>query len=1096
MGYEEIIRSYVRKDVSPKLGKRKLALLLLESAFENEKSVDLDTVKVGGSDTEYRKGRANISPYILAHYSDTDKEKDKIIHDRVKLHFTDKVKDHLVSDKARIAQMVSRFRLLIQEEKETQPLPDKEQEAKRQATLGKLLELADREPFTDFLAEAFIYAVHQPNDEGKYIPPKTSPPNAVYIDSVDRLISSMEQSLSRKAQELKSETLASFMQIAASCMGLTSEAAEKYDSYEGPIENGVPHGSNGKAIYPDGRVYIGDWRFGKRHGHGTITLEHVSIITAPWQDDKTHGMAIIRFLTEGMENWEYRVSCVNGKPHGEGIMKNDDGETKIVLQVDMDKSIRISQGESKDRRTEWVLTPDGELTITDRDVIEDVHRATRIHGLFHYTGAHPCLRDGTFSVKCDNGETEISKGNFSLPDLELFGSGEVTFAGPWGKQQWHGIFREGKLNGYADITYEDGRRYEGFFVDDDRHGWGKLIDSAGNLVYAGQWKNGRRHGRGSVTFSDKSTYVGQWKKGRFHGRGERIYADQSKYEGEWRRGMAHGRGAMQYADGSSYVGQWKKGCYDGLGTRTDTDGNVVYVGVWRYDRIYGRGTCYRTDGTTAFIGESIDRIPHGRGAEFDEFEVVVYEGEYNNGHYNGHGTKWFPDEEKYVGQWKQGQRHGRGKMIWTHGAYTGEWQNDKPHGRGTFESTDGWVYVGEWANGDAHGLGIRIEADGTEFKGLFEHGEFRHGRNPDEEASLYKDESMVTGVPHGHGECLYPDFRLYKGTWKEGKRHGAGTMTYPDGTTIQGEWIDDNFVMPGRVVMRYSNGSSYEGGINSEGKFHGFGKHIEAGGTIRDGEWKEGTFTGNGEVTYESGAYRFGNWKNNKHDGPGLYIADNGQVMKGNWYDGKLSPDDFLIKIQPSGAACFGEMKNGLMHGLGRKITADGATLDATFHAGEMVSNGDMYFILPDGESYQGGFANGRPHGQGKRVLTDGETLIGSWMKEKFVGNGHCYIVVPCNHMYHGQMTNGSRNGYGVLTYLDGSEPYIQKGIWKNNVLAGKGELIYSDGISFRCLFQDGIAVGLGNVTWSDGCEGKGEYKDGKLTFYSQQEKETEKTNQ
>ena len=166
MNYESIVRGYVRKDIHPKLGKRKLALLLLESAFEDKNSLDLDTVREGGSDTKYRKGERNISEeFILPHYSNPDKEKDKEIHDRVSLHFSKKIKDYLTDDKEKITQMISRFRALIEAEKKTRLLPENEEE--RQAALNHLLELAQKEPYTDFLAETFIYAVHQKNDWNK-----------------------------------------------------------------------------------------------------------------------------------------------------------------------------------------------------------------------------------------------------------------------------------------------------------------------------------------------------------------------------------------------------------------------------------------------------------------------------------------------------------------------------------------------------------------------------------------------------------------------------------------------------------------------------------------------------------------------------------------------------------------------------------------------------------------------------------------------------------------------------------------------------------------------------------------------------------------
>ena len=51
-----------------------------------------------------------------------------------------------------------------------------------------------------------------------------------------------------------------------------------------------------------------------------------------------------------------------------------------------------------------------------------------------------------------------------------------------------------------------------------------------------------------------------------------YYSDNSKYIGDWRNGKKHGRGTFTYADGSTFVGRYeedqrKEGIY------VDKDGN-------------------------------------------------------------------------------------------------------------------------------------------------------------------------------------------------------------------------------------------------------------------------------------------------------------------------------------------------------------------------------------------------------------------------------------------------------------------------------------------------------------------------------------------
>ena len=41
--------------------------------------------------------------------------------------------------------------------------------------------------------------------------------------------------------------------------------------------------------------------------------------------------------------------------------------------------------------------------------------------------------------------------------------------------------------------------------------------------------------------------------------------------------------------------------------------------------------------------------------------------------------------EKYVGQWKDGMKHGQGIFYWRNGArYEGSWKRDEHHGEGTY----------------------------------------------------------------------------------------------------------------------------------------------------------------------------------------------------------------------------------------------------------------------------------------------------------------------------------------------------------------------------------------------------------------------------
>ena len=50
----------------------------------------------------------------------------------------------------------------------------------------------------------------------------------------------------------------------------------------------------------------------------------------------------------------------------------------------------------------------------------------------------------------------------------------------------------------------------------------------------------------------------------------------------------------------------------------------------------------------------------------------------HNHYHNCHGTASWADGEKYVGEWRNGKRHGKGTKVWANGRkYVGEWKNNK-----------------------------------------------------------------------------------------------------------------------------------------------------------------------------------------------------------------------------------------------------------------------------------------------------------------------------------------------------------------------------------------------------------------------------------
>jgi len=76
-----------------------------------------------------------------------------------------------------------------------------------------------------------------------------------------------------------------------------------------------------------------------------------------------------------------------------------------------------------------------------------------------------------------------------------------------------------------------------------------------------------------------------------------------------------------------------------------------------------------------------------------------YVGEYKNGEFHGKGTIIYQDGQVYNGDFKNGIKNGYGTSYSINGGkYVGEIKNDKYHGKGTYTSANGSVAKGIWKN--------------------------------------------------------------------------------------------------------------------------------------------------------------------------------------------------------------------------------------------------------------------------------------------------------------------------------------------------------------------------------------------------------------
>ena len=253
----------------------------------------------------------------------------------------------------------------------------------------------------------------------------------------------------------------------------------------------------------------------------------------------------------------------------------------------------------------------------------------------------------------------------------------------------------------------------------------------------------------TITHFDGGEYVGEVSSiGLKHGLGTYTYADGSKYVGEWKDDDYHGHGTYTFADGSKYVGDWKNGIR-WTGTQYGVDGSIEAIftqGIWEaksscvdrrkfvqngknmIDCAYAEGDRYIGTSTDEamwdgygiylwpngdkYIGGYKDGEHHGDGAHFWS-SGEMQSGQFKNGRLNGYGVNRWPDGEIQSGQYKDDKLNGHGTSIWPNGdKYVGLYQNGLKHGHGIFVFSDGRMYMGDFLK-DLRWNGIGYNADGS-----------------------------------------------------------------------------------------------------------------------------------------------------------------------------------------------------------------------------------------------------------------------------------------------------------------------------------------------------------------------------------------------
>ncbi len=137
-----------------------------------------------------------------------------------------------------------------------------------------------------------------------------------------------------------------------------------------------------------------------------------------------------------------------------------------------------------------------------------------------------------------------------------------------------------------------------------------------------------------------------------------------------------------------------------------------------------------------------------------------YIGYFRDGQPDGQGILYYANGNKYLGHWEQNWQQGQGRFVFHQGhEYLGQFYRNQFHGQGTMRYANGDVYEGDWKFNQPEGFGVYVfYSTGNYYEGEFRQGHFE-----------------------GYGTMFYKDGSKFVGTWRENKKLTQGTFYDADG---------------------------------------------------------------------------------------------------------------------------------------------------------------------------------------------------------------------------------------------------------------------------------------------------------------------------
>jgi hypothetical protein len=480
-----------------------------------------------------------------------------------------------------------------------------------------------------------------------------------------------------------------------------SSLDSEHNRYEGEISNGIPHGKgilyslkdDDETIHSDWsdtdeipvyignfldgqfhrkgiqyiqekKNYIGNWKFGSRHGHGKSFDENGSLVfDGLWKKNKPYfGNFYSSFDGSLLFHGLFHQFC--------GSFSYYDNSLQMILSGNWRYGHLHGPGKLFQQGT---LIYDGNFVNGRKHGNGCIYHCT---GELYYEGEW--IHDKRNGYGTEYLEWEIYKGQWKNDSRNGYGIEYLVIGEDKTYKSYSGMWKDNGRYGEGIDYLENGNiLYEGEYKNAEE-GFGRDYYENGNLKYSGFFVNGFYHGVGTFYYPDTTVcFEGTFHNGHpFDG----IYYDT---DGSTHRSVEKDGDIYTYAssiDNNEYIiyrGNFKNGKFHGEGTYYIHANKILYEGSFKQGKFDGTGTFHFKNGQTCsgdFINSLYVNTEKGTleylSFSNDKPNIVVFKGSLQNGkYYSGEEFLFEVNESAIVenNPYHNSYLYPRGSILWKEG---------------------------------------------------------------------------------------------------------------------------------------------------------------------------------------------------------------------------------------------------------------------------------------------------------------------------------------------------------------------------------------------------------------------------------------------